>query len=523
MLKNLAKKHKKKLHSLLFKFLGVAILIAAWATLSVILNNGFIIVPSPIATFRIIFGLLPTSDFWIGLSFTMLRALIAFILSFILASICAFLAYKSESFAKTLNPTMATLRAMPTIALVLILLLLVGSRYLAVTVAFLIIFPVCFEHLKSGLEVLNPQIIEMANAFEISKPRQLVHIYLPHMVPFIFSSAIAGFGLTFKVVIAAEILGLPALGIGHFMTIAQQQMEFATLFAWLVIAVLVSFFFEFLLRLGRYFSLAYKRERKANVKSCINDTSFLPLNLQQTVDKIQTEEIAFNNVNKSFDDIIVLEDFSARFEANKITAILAPSGAGKTTILNLIAKKLSADNGSLILPERSGYVFQDDRLVAQKTVFKNLELVLLDIVKDKSTRKEVVCRMLTLAGLEDSSNLYPNQLSGGMRRRVALLRALIYPAETLLLDEPFKGLDLKRKSAIIKEFLSLLSVTSRTTIFVTHDIDEALLIADNIYAYSDKPMKQRAIFSIKTSSLVRSLNTPELESIKKQIYECFEL
>jgi len=228
--------------------------------------------------------------------------------------------------------------------------------------------------------------------------------------------------------------------------------------------------------------------------------------------------ITFKNVSLQFKDIVVLDNFSEKFEANKVNCILGPSGCGKTTLLNLLSGIVDEDSGQITKPNRVSYVFQEESLVPQKTTRKNLELVLKSIYKDKAELSAVINKFLKLAGLESAANLYPHEMSGGMRQRLALIRAFAYPSDVLLMDEPFKALDITLKDNIIKSFLSLYEEDKRTVIFVTHDADEALLTGDNIYLYGNKPMHLQKKFVVSGEKGNRKIYDDDISRIKNEIY-----
>lgn len=227
--------------------------------------------------------------------------------------------------------------------------------------------------------------------------------------------------------------------------------------------------------------------------------------------------IAFNKVNLKFDDIIVFEDFSEQFEENKISCIVGPSACGKTTLLNLISGILKEDSGQITKPQKVSYVFQEEFLIQQKTARQNLEIILRCIYK-KIELKEVIDKFLKLVGLDAAQHLYPHQMSGGMRQRLSLARAFAYPSEVLLMDEPFKALDITLRDSIIKVFLNLCDKDKRTVVFVTHDIDEALLTGDSIYVYNHKPLRLQKKFEITDPQKSRKLYNESLIRIKQEIY-----
>ena len=228
--------------------------------------------------------------------------------------------------------------------------------------------------------------------------------------------------------------------------------------------------------------------------------------------------IAFENVDKRFNDVIIMENFNEVYHEHKINCILGPSGCGKTTLLNLLSGIEKANAGYIAVPKMVSYVFQNDSLIAQKTARGNLELVLKSVYRDKKEIKSVIDRFLRMVNMDDAADLYPHEMSGGMRQRLALIRAFAYPSDVLLMDEPFKTLDITLKSSIIDSFLQLYEEDRRTAVFVTHDIDEALLTGDFIYVYSNKPLSLLNKFALNDDRSKRSLYDDGIIKIKEAIY-----
>ncbi len=175
------------------------------------------------------------------------------------------------------------------------------------------------------------------------------------------------------------------------------------------------------------------------------------------------------NFTKRYGDKTIYENFNLTVEEGKITCVLGESGCGKTTLLNAISS-LTGYEGQ-ISPVTSSYVFQSPRLLPNLTVLKNLTL----IGADESSARE----MLESTGIGEAE-AYPHALSGGEAQRVALCRAFLYPSDILLMDEPFSSLDLKTKLSVMELFINLQKEGGRTALFVTHDVDEALFLADRI-------------------------------------------
>lgn len=180
--------------------------------------------------------------------------------------------------------------------------------------------------------------------------------------------------------------------------------------------------------------------------------------------------ISLKNVCKSYGDTVVYDNFSLDIEEGGVLAVLGESGCGKTTLLNVLAGL--TDFKGEVPRLRSSYVFQSPRLVPNLTVKGNLKLI--------GAAEGEIEEMLSLVGLSGLGGRYPAQLSGGQAQRVALCRAFLFPSELMLLDEPFSSLDLKLKIAVMQVFIKLREARPVTTVFVTHDIDEALYLADRI-------------------------------------------
>lgn len=225
-------------------------------------------------------------------------------------------------------------------------------------------------------------------------------------------------------------------------------------------------------------------------------------------------EIALKNVNKSFGERKVFTDLSLKFESGKINCILGQSGSGKTTILNVLAGLCDFD-GEVSKPEKVSYIFQDSRLLPNLTVWENVEYVLLSMPKEQ--RQPLIKRLLELTEIYERRNDLPAALSGGMARRVAMARAYAYPADLLLMDEPFSALDLGLKLRQISVYNTLSREYPRTTVFVTHDIDEALLFADNVTVIKDGAVSDK--FSVDFSRENRDLFSPEFIRLKVRLYD----
>jgi len=205
--------------------------------------------------------------------------------------------------------------------------------------------------------------------------------------------------------------------------------------------------------------------------------------------------IEIKNMTKTFGNFTALNDVTISIPEREITALLGPSGCGKTTLLRIIAGLETPDSGTLthfgedltnkhIKDRKVGFVFQHYALFRHMSVFENVAFGLRvrprKVRPDKQTIKENVMRLLTLVQLEKFANRFPSELSGGQRQRVALARALAVEPSVLLLDEPFGALDAKVRRELRSWLRRLHDEIHVTSVFVTHDQDEALEVSDSI-------------------------------------------
>ncbi|HOQ16342.1 MAG: ABC transporter ATP-binding protein [Epulopiscium sp.] len=218
------------------------------------------------------------------------------------------------------------------------------------------------------------------------------------------------------------------------------------------------------------------------------------------------------NLSKNFGEIVVFDDFSLDIEEGKIYCIMGPSGCGKTTLLRIIANLESYDKGNIDLKgKKISFIFQEARLLPWKTVRGNLELV----CKAKEIKK--IDQYLEVMELKEYEHSYPKELSGGMKQRVSMIRAFLYPHDILLMDEPFQAIDVKLKEKLYKEVYKLHKEVNNTIIAITHDLEEALFLADKIIILSQKPAKILYQASLDIPRRDRNPDHEVLTKVKKQI------
>ena len=207
------------------------------------------------------------------------------------------------------------------------------------------------------------------------------------------------------------------------------------------------------------------------------------------------EKLEVKHISKSFDGKPVLQDISLELNRGELVCLLGVSGGGKTTLFNVISGLLPPDEGQVLLdgtditgrPGQISYMLQKDLLLPYRTIEDNVALPLLLKGAKKKEARVQVSPMFAAFGLEGTQKQYPAQLSGGMRQRAALLRTYLFSQDVALLDEPFSALDTLTKSAIHSWYLDVMERIKLSTLFITHDIDEAILLSDRIYLLSGQP------------------------------------
>lgn len=199
------------------------------------------------------------------------------------------------------------------------------------------------------------------------------------------------------------------------------------------------------------------------------------------------KDIIFKNFSFSYPDKKIYKNFNAEFLGGKINVVLGASGVGKTTLLNALTGLSCFDGEIENMPKNVSYIFQSDRLVKTISVEKNLDFVLKNAIPDKTARKNAIYDMAKLLEISDVLKRLPTEISGGQAQRVQMARAFLYPSEVMLLDEPFKGLDVSLKTRLIKKFLELWGRDGRTVVLVTHDVYDALLMGDKVFVLSGSP------------------------------------
>jgi NitT/TauT family transport system ATP-binding protein len=225
--------------------------------------------------------------------------------------------------------------------------------------------------------------------------------------------------------------------------------------------------------------------------------------------------LVVDGVSVGFGAITVFEHLSISIDEGEFVAVVGPSGCGKTTLLNLLSQFLRPSSGHVRSTGRIRMVYQHDSLFPWQTVRENILLGLRDL-ENVAERERQLADMLKLIKLEGFAEHFPHQLSGGMRQRVELARALIGNTDILLLDEPFSSLDYLARIRMRNELARMLQQLPRTVVLVTHDIEEAAQLADRVIVLSERPARVRSEFRVELER-PRELTNPKVVETVHQV------
>ena len=246
--------------------------------------------------------------------------------------------------------------------------------------------------------------------------------------------------------------------------------------------------------------------------------------------KVEVESLTKVFGEKREEGVVSLEDVSFSVKEKEFVCILGPSGCGKTTLIRIIAGLEKPTKGTVLLdgkpitePGRDRcMVFQEFALFPWRTVLGNVTFGLEKMKIPKEERQEVALRYIDLVGLKGFENRYPHELSGGMKQRVGIARALAIDPAFLLMDEPFGSLDEESRKIFQSELLMIWENTKKTILFVTHSVDEAVFLADRIFVMTARPGKIKGVIKVNLKR-ERNRTSPEFNEIKSEILDMLEV
>ena len=246
--------------------------------------------------------------------------------------------------------------------------------------------------------------------------------------------------------------------------------------------------------------------------------------------------VAIKNVSHSFGDegtpghVRALLETTFDIARGELLALIGPSGCGKSTLLNVVGGLITASTGTVEvggkrvagpMPKDIAYVFQENALFPWNTVLENIKLGMLFQGVPKAEHEDRARRSLQAVGLADFADHYPSQLSGGMRQRAALARALSLDTPVLLMDEPFGALDEQTRMVLGEDLSVLLSRTRKTIVFVTHSLGEAVFLADRVAVFTARPGRIKEVIAVEEPQPRRPdfITAPKFATLRNRLYE----
>ncbi len=464
--------------------------LAVWQAAAAWIDNVILLV-GPVEVLRAFVQNIAQPDFVRIVFCSFARIGLGFFLALFAGLLCGAVSSRFALLEEALAPVISTLKSIPVASFVVLLLIWFGSSHLSFFISFLIVFPNVYVNTIAGLRSADEKLLEMAHVFGMGRFRRFFYLYRPALMPYLNSCMKISLGMSWKSGVAAEVIGLPDYSLGERLYMSKIYLDTAGMFAWTLTVILLSFLFEkAVLRLAEAFAdwrpyplvAAGKRResRAASVAESVPEA--VPADVQSAAmaaPRIGTGGISVSHVSKAFGEQQVLADYSLDMKYGGRYLMMAPSGGGKTTFLRILTGLDRADAGSVTgVPAHTGMVFQEDRLCEECDAVCNIMLGMGRGAggqgRSRAQTIEYVRREASRILPEDSLTKPVRELSGGMRRRVAFLRAVLSPAELLVLDEPFTGLDEEnraRSAAYLTEHLA-----GRTLIVTTHREDDVALL-----------------------------------------------
>lgn len=428
---------------------GIGIVIfwlVVWQLAAFFVHNR-ILIAGPAETLQALVREAVTVSFWKTVVISVSRVTIGFLAALFAGCLLAVFSFKSSMVQKLLAPVMQFAKAVPVASFVVILLIWRGADSLSVAISFLVTLPIVYVSFLEGLTHVDKNLMEMAQVYHLRFPVRALYIVRPALAPFLEGALQTALGMSFKAGVAAEVIGTPRWAIGSALYESKIYLDTAGVFAWTAVVVVLSFLLE------RLFLFFFRKLR--------NWQPFLAGKEQE----YPAGDVKVCGLFRGYGGKQVLRDVNAHYRKGKIYCLMAPSGAGKTTLLLTMAGIYPPEKGSISGCRYPSVLFQEDRLLPKATVLQNAAV---------AAGEEKARNILSDLGLSDVFHQKTEELSGGMKRRVCLARALAYGGDCLLLDEPFTGLDeenRKKAADCIRKYAN-----GRMVLISTHDGEDASLL-----------------------------------------------
>lgn len=429
------------------KVIIVAIWLIFWQIISLCVDNSILLV-GPIETFVVLLGKIAEFSFWKTVAMSVLRIVAGFLAGWAIGLMLAAISGRFGVAEDFLKPVISLMKTAPVASFVVLFLIWFRTDILAVVISISVVLPNVYLNTLEGIKSTDIKLLEMARVHGIHPLDKFFYIYRPALKPFWDSCMKLSIGMSWKSGVAAEVIGTPDFSIGEQLYMSKIYLDTAGVLAWSVVIICISLVCEkIFLKLWDGF-MQWQPKCKGAQKH----------NTAVDYESKESLLLEIKDVTKAYGEAKVLEHVNGKFERGQIYYYRTPSGSGKTTLFRLIADLEKVDAGEILRTGTLAYAFQEERLCDAYNAIKNLELVCADASIAKS---------FLLPLLEEEDLQKPcAQLSGGMKRRVAVARAFAACADVVLLDEPFAGLDEDNRKNM-QEYIRL-NGADKTILIATH-------------------------------------------------------
>lgn len=450
--------------------LGSLLLLGIW-TIGSLLAGSFI-VPTPWHTLLETGSLLIQAYTWKQILITFVRVGAGFLIALVGGTFIGVLSGLNRGIEALLRPLVLVLQGVPPLLWAIPLILILGVGHLSpILLIALICFPLVTLNVNEGMKALPRSLEEMLQVFAPGFRSRLRELILPHLKPFIGASVKLGLVLGIKASVIGEYFGANN-GIGFQIQAAYQSLQVPKLFAWgLLLIALIVVANQLLSRLEGFLTATVKRIERFDPQAAHRE---IQQRLRQRFrGKAEAAALTLREVCFSYPgEDLLLDSIDLKVGCGQIAVISGDSGKGKTTLLHVAAGLLQPQSGRVERPERLGVVFQDDRLLPWRSNTWNVAVPLMYSgipVEDGLSFSRFLIAEAGLQGLEAG---FPDELSGGMKKRLGFARCFSRFPEAILLDEPFAGLDAEARRSLWQKFMDLLSLHRGPVIVVTHFPEE---------------------------------------------------
>ena len=515
---------------------GVLIPLGVWWIAATLTGVG-VALPAPLEVARSTAAELTSPDFLAQVGVTTVRAVVSLLLAAVVGVPIGMATARSAVVHALVRPTVLAIRATPFISVILVAVIWFSAGTVPVFVAFLMAFPIVVDASRTAVLGVDHRLEEMARVFSWTPVRRFLHLWLPGSRHGMVGGVRSAGGIAWKVTVAAEVLSVPRSGIGSRMAEARLYLETERVLAWTIVLIVVAGVADLALRWAQEraarrnqglavgarrgiggatptrgpipAAVAAESPRDTRAAEATGGESHATTMRREGPDATDTGgrvvavdpvdavgAVTLDHVSFRWNDTQpLIDEFSIRFSAEGVTAVVGPSGVGKTTLLDLCAGVITADTGEVTVefapsteaPDRrrpaTAMVFQEPRLLPWRTARRNVALA------GREAHAAGVQRELERVGLGHIADAYPRELSGGMQQRVAVARALVHRPAILLIDEPLSGVDPRYRAELSAEIRTVVRRHRALTVISSHDIDFVLSIADRVVVLTGPPLR----------------------------------